>query len=112
MKLFFHLFKTQNNLNHAHDSGLISLRHISRFFETYYENMKHFKDQIFLVTLFTEKAHTKICKLEIEPSPVCTYLFRKFWSQSYFLKETGSYVYKEDDLSHALGNGLYQGYLN
>lgn len=78
MALFVHIFKTQNNTdNHACGLGLTSLRKTLKFFKTYSNHVKHFRDHFVLVTPLNEEAHVKICKIELEPSYVCTYLFNK-----------------------------------
>lgn len=79
MKLFLHLLKNQKSVtNHVHDLGLISLRKNSKFFETYSDSVKHFKDHFFLVIPFNKEAHTKIFKLELGSPLMCTHLFCKF----------------------------------
>lgn len=76
MMLFLHLLKTQNSrVDHANNFGMISLRQNSKFFETYFDNMKHSKHHLFLVTPLNEEAYGKLCTLEHGHPRACTMIF-------------------------------------
>lgn len=97
MTLFFNLFETHNRPNFANDSNLLYSRQNIKYFETYSNNVKNFKDCFFLITYLNEEARAKVCILESSPSPVCTGLFRKHVSYSHFLTRARSYLYEEDE---------------
>lgn len=71
-------FKTQNNMNnHSCSVGLVSFRQVFKFFETHYDNVKHFNVCFILVIPLNLEVHAKICKIEVGPPYVYTNLFYK-----------------------------------
>lgn len=85
MGLFFHIFKTQDNPNYTNDSGFLSLSQYIRYFETYFDSVKNFKDHFYLIIHLNEKAYAKICNLEHGSPLVCTHVFSEYWTQSHYL---------------------------
>lgn len=74
------MFLNLENPNYANGSGFLSLRWDIKYFETYSDNTKGFKDCLFLLTCFNEESHANISKLEPSFPHVCMNLFHKYWS--------------------------------
>lgn len=66
-----------NTMNISRGWGLITLTHVTHYFKVYSNGVKHFKDQLFLVTSLNEEPHAKICVIKTKPECRCTNLFRK-----------------------------------
>lgn len=65
VSLFFHLFEVQRiSVHHAHGQCSVTLTHVSRYFEVYYDSMRHFKDKFFLLTPLNKEAHVKVCSID------------------------------------------------
>lgn len=94
MTLFFHLFKVQNNVKSTNGLGIFSLRKNVKYFETYSNNVIHFKDHFFLVAPLNEEAHANIFRLEPGFSSTCMDSLCKYWTQSHFLVRVGMYRYR------------------
>lgn len=65
----------------------------------YYDSIKHFKDQFFLVAPLNKEGRAKVCNIGSDVEYRCTNLFSKFWIQGNFLTGNESYVYMENDLT-------------
>lgn len=76
--------------------GLVPLVSIVYGFGDFYENLKHFEDRFFLVTLIHQEAYAVVYDVRdgVEVS-----VFPKYWNDSHFLIGNGLYIYKEDDFS-------------
>lgn len=66
--LFFHIFKIHHSITTSvKGHGLISLHECDRMFEVYSDNVKHFKDQLFLVIPLKKEVYAK--NFSIDPRP-------------------------------------------
>lgn len=64
------------------------------------DSLKHFENWFFLVVPLHKEARATMCTIWNSMGDRRTDLFHKYWNKGHFLKGNGSYVYKEDDLSH------------
>lgn len=66
LKLFVYLFEVQNGSKSADGSGNISLQKYTKYFEPYYQSVKHLNDQFFLLAPLIQEAHSKLYNLNSE----------------------------------------------
>lgn len=91
MTLFLHLFKVHSGSKFSQGLGLVSLRQSTKYFETYSNSVKHFKDQFFLVVPLNKEAHLKTCRLDPIITCLCTYLFYRYQTHIHFLTIANMY---------------------
>lgn len=97
--LFFDLFKVHYGLvSQMWGISLVSLDSTIRSIRAFSENLQHFKDQLFLITLIHPEAHVTVYTIGNEVDGKCTELFLKYWTERHFLMGNEVYVYKEKDL--------------
>lgn len=65
-------------MTHAQGRGLISLVAIVYGFKDFLENLKHFKEQLFMVTLIRPKARAKVYGIRNAIQCKCVELFPKY----------------------------------
>lgn len=64
------------------------------------DNVKHFENQFFLVSLLHKEDHATLCTIGTETKNKCTILLHKYWNQGNFLTVNGLYACKESYPSH------------
>lgn len=80
LTFFFHLFKVQRSpTDSTWGQSMIYLNNNSKMFEVYFDSVKKFNNQYYLVIYpLTEMAHPNICNIEFKSHFRCSDKFSKF----------------------------------
>lgn len=97
---FFHFLSVQQSVvNRAPSQGLVSLVQVTHYFETFFDGVKYFEDQLFLVAPSTKRLLQKYVAQRPEPKTYVQVCFVSFGTKVTF-EQGMSHTYKRRMTSH------------